>query len=104
MYAVIRTGGKQYKVNPGQIVRLHSIEGEVGSNVEFGEVLTLGGDNPKVGAPLVADAKVTGKILRHGRERKILVYKFKRRQGYEKMRGHRQGYTDVQIGDISAGK
>lgn len=104
MYAVIRTGGKQYKVAPGQIVRLHNLEGEVGSNVEFNEVLTLGGDQPKMGAPLVADAKVTAKILRHGRDKKILVYKFKRRKGYEKMRGHRQGYTEVQIGDISGGK
>lgn len=101
MYAVIKTAGKQYKVSEGQVLRLPLLEGEVGSNVEFGEVLHLGGDNPVVGSPLVDKASVSGKIMRHGRERKILVYKFKRRKGYEKMRGHRQYFTEIRIESIS---
>lgn len=104
MYAVIKTAGKQFKVSEGQIVRLPSLQGEVGSSVEFGEVLHLGGDNPVAGEPTVANASVTGKVLRHGRDRKVIVYKFKRRQGYEKKRGHRQGFTEVQIESISQGK
>lgn len=102
MYAVIKAAGKQYKVSEGQVLRLPLLDGEVGSNIEFGEVLHLGGDNPVVGAPLVDKASVSGKIVRHGRERKILVYKFKRRKGYEKMRGHRQDFTEVRIENISS--
>lgn len=104
MYAVIKTAGKQFKVSEGQVLRLPTLNGEVGSNVEFGEVLHLGGDNPVLGSPLVEKASVSGKILRHGRDRKILVYKFRRRKGYEKMRGHRQGFTEVRIESISQGK
>jgi len=103
MYAVIRQSGKQFKVAKGAILRLPTMAGDVGSQVEFGEVLHLGGDEPKAGSPLVNNAKVKAKILRHGRGQKILVYKFKRRKGYEKMRGHRQGFTEVKIEDIIAG-
>jgi len=103
MYAVIRQAGKQFKVSKGSVLRLPTLEGEIGSQVEFGEILHLGGDEPKAGSPLVANAKVKAKILRHGRGQKILVYKFKRRKGYEKMRGHRQGFTEVKIEDILAG-
>ncbi len=104
MYAVIKTAGKQFKVSEGQILRLPTLQGEVGSNVEFGEVLHLGGDNPVAGSPRVDKASVSAKVIRHGRERKIIVYKFKRRQGYEKTRGHRQGFTEVRIESISQGK
>jgi len=104
MYAVIKTAGKQYKVSEGQVLRLPTLQGEVGSSVEFGEVLHLGGDNPVLGEPTVANASVSAKIMRHGRDRKILVYKFRRRKGYEKMRGHRQGFTEVRIESISQGK
>ena len=104
MYAVIRSGGTPFKVAQGEVVKLPSIEGEVGGNIEFGEVLHLAdGEAQKVGSPTVANAKVIGKIVRHGRDRKILVYKFKRRKGYEKRRGHRQGFTEVRIEQIVAG-
>lgn len=104
MYAVIKTAGKQFKVSEGQLLRLPTLQGEVGSNVEFGEILHLGGDNPVIGSPVVENATVSAKIVRHGRDRKILVYKFRRRKGYEKMRGHRQGFTEVRIETISQGK
>lgn len=104
MYAVIKAAGKQYKVTEGQLLRLPTLKGDVGSNVEFGEILHIGGDNPVIGDPLVANASVSGKILRHGRDKKILVYKFRRRKGYEKMQGHRQGFTEVRIESISQGK
>ena len=100
MYAVIKSGGKQFKVVEGEVVRLPSIQGEVGNAVDFAEVLHLGGDNPVAGSPLVDSAKVSGTIVRHGRGKKIIVYKFKRRKGYEKTRGHRQGFTDVKITGI----
>jgi large subunit ribosomal protein L21 len=103
MYAVIKTAGKQYKVSEGQVLRLPTMQGEVGTNVQFGEVLHLGGDNPVLGSPVVENASVSAKIIRHGRDRKILVYKFRRRKGYEKMRGHRQGFTEVRIESISQG-
>ena len=104
MYAVIKTAGKQFKVSEGQVLRLPTLQGEVGSNVEFSEVLHLGGDNPVVGSPTVEKASVSAKVIRHGRDRKVIVYKFKRRQGYEKTRGHRQGFTEVRIESISQGK
>lgn len=104
MYAVIKAAGKQHKVIEGQVLRLPLLEGEVGSSVEFGEVLHLGGDNPILGSPLVDKASVSAKILRHARDKKILVYKFRRRKGYEKMRGHRQDFTEVRIESISQNK
>ncbi len=104
MYAVIRACGKQYKVAQGEVVKLPSMDGEVGGNIEFGEVLHLAdGETQTLGSPTVANAKVMGEIVRHGRDRKILVYKYKRRKGYEKRRGHRQGFTEVRIMEIVAG-
>jgi len=103
MYAVIKAAGKQYKVSEGQVLRLPLLQGEDGTTVEFGEVLHIGGDNPQVGAPFVSNAKVSGKILRSGRDKKILVYKFKRRKGYEKLRGHRQDFTEIRIESITQG-
>ena len=103
MYAVIKTAGKQYKVTEGQVLRLPLVDGEVGANINFDEVLHLGGDTPVLGSPIVPKASVSAKIVRHGRDRKILVYKFRRRKGYEKMRGHRQGFTEVRIENISQG-
>jgi large subunit ribosomal protein L21 len=103
-YAIIRTGGKQFRVQPGQTVRVPSLEGDEGSQVEFGEVL-LGGDGDEVrtGAPTLDGAKVTGEIVRHGRGEKIVVFKFKRRKNYARKQGHRQGFTDVRIDDITLG-
>jgi large subunit ribosomal protein L21 len=103
-YAIIRTGGKQYRVQPGQTIRVPSLEGEAGSQVEFADVL-LGGDDDDVraGAPTIDGAKVTGEIVRQGRGDKIVVYKFKRRKNYARKQGHRQGFTEVRIDDITLG-
>ena len=103
-YAIIRTGGKQYRVQPGQTIRVPSLEGDEGARVEFGEVL-LGSDDTEVrtGAPLLDGAKVTGEIVRHGRGDKIVVFKFKRRKNYARKQGHRQGFTEVRITDITLG-
>jgi len=104
MYAVIRAAGKQFKVAQGDVLRLPLMEGEVGKNIEFADVLQIGGDTPKLGSPTVADAKVTATVLRHARDKKVIVYKFKRRKGFEKRRGHRQDFTEVRIDNIAAGK
>jgi large subunit ribosomal protein L21 len=103
-YAIIRTGGKQFRAEPGATLRIPSIEGEAGSKVEFDDVL-LGSDGKsvKTGAPLVGGAKVTGEIVKHGRGEKIIVFKFKRRKNYARKRGHRQGFTEVRIKSISLG-
>jgi large subunit ribosomal protein L21 len=97
-YAIIRTGGKQYRVEPGDVIRVESLPGEVGSDIELPEVLltsTEGGLT--VGAPLVPDAKVSARIVAHGKSRKILVYKKKRRKNYRRHHGHRQNLTTIQV-------
>ena len=103
-YAIIRTAGKQFRVEPGQTIRIPSRPEEPGSTVEFGEVL-LGSDgsNIQTGVPTVGGAKVTGQIVKHGRGEKIIVFKFKRRKNYARKAGHRQGFTEVRINDISLG-
>lgn len=101
MYAVIRSGGKQYKVSKGDTLRLDPQAGEPGSEVELDDVLAVhDGEQLKLGQPQVADARVSAKIVRHGRGRKIVVYRFKRRKGQQRKQGHRQGYTEVRIEDI----
>lgn len=101
MYAIIRTAGHQYRVTPGTVVRLPKMDVEVKAVVEFDEVLQLGVEaGTKLGTPIVDGAKVKATVVRHGKDAKILVYKFKRRQGYEKMRGHRTHFTDVRIDEI----
>ena len=101
-YAIIRTAGKQFRVEPGKTVRLPSITGEAGDTVTFDEVLLgTAGDRVHAGAPLLANAKVTGEIVRHGRGDKIVVFKFKRRKNYARKQGHRQGFTEVRIRDIT---
>jgi len=102
MYAVIKTGGKQYKVVEGEFLKVEKLAGEIGDNVEFGEVLMVGGENTKVGAPLVAGATVTAKIASQGKDKKILVFKSKRRKNSRKLRGHRQHRTVLKIEKISA--
>ena len=105
MYAIIRSGGKQYKVAEGERLRVASMEAEVDAPIDFDEVLAVGDDQDiEMGRPLVASAKVTGKILSHGRGRKIIVFTKKRRGGHKKKQGHRQDYTEVLIESISAGK
>ncbi len=103
-YAIIRTGGKQFRVEPGMTLRIPSLVGEAGGAVEFNEVL-LGsdGDSVRTGVPTLAGAKVTGEIVKHGRGDKIIVFKFKRRKNYARKQGHRQGFTEVRIKDITLG-
>ena len=98
MYAIIETGGKQYPVSPGEEVKVEKLVGDVGSSVEF-KALAVDGDLV-AGAP-ASSAKVTGTIKAHGRGKKIIVYKFKRRKMYRRKSGHRQEYTQVRIDEIS---
>jgi len=102
MYAVIRSGGKQYKVAPGQTIRLERVAGNVGSKVELGDVLLVENDgNIQVGSPLVANAKIQATVLEHDRVKKILVFKKKRKKQYRRTQGHRQDYTSVRIDSIT---
>lgn len=102
MQAIIKTGGKQYKVSPGQIVNVEKLTGNVGDKVEFDKVLFISdeGGKTKVGTPFVKDSRVTGKILGAVKGEKITVFKFRRRKGYRKKTGHRQKYTSVEITEI----
>jgi large subunit ribosomal protein L21 len=101
MYAVIRSGGKQYRVAPGQTIRLEAVAGEVGAKVELGDVLLVENEgNIQVGSPLIANAKVQATVLEHDRAKKILVFKKKRKKQYRRTQGHRQDYTAVRIDNI----
>ncbi|MBA3912655.1 MAG: 50S ribosomal protein L21 [Acidobacteriales bacterium] len=100
MYAVIRSGGKQYRVAPGDVIRVETQEGAEGK-VQFGEVLAVSAEQGKIGIP-EAGATVVGEIVEHGRGEKILVFHYKRKKQYKKLRGHRQDYTAVRITEISA--
>ena len=102
MYAVFRSGGKQYRATKGDVVRLEKIEGDEGATVKFDEVLLVGeGADVKVGNPLLSGSTVSGKVLRQGKSRKVSVVKFKRRQNYLRQGSHRQFFTEVEITDIS---
>lgn len=102
-YAVIRTGGKQYRVTSGELLRIESLKGDVGSQIEFSDVLLTSNEGAvQVGNPLVAGASVTAQIVEHGKERKIIVFKKKRRQGYRRKRGHRQHFTAVRVQNINS--
>ena len=104
MYAVIKSGGKQYRVQSGEQVRIESLPGEVGSAVSFEEVLLVGsGDTVKVGAPLVSGAKVKATVVSHGRGDKVMIFKMRRRKHFQKSQGHRQNFTEVRIDDIVGG-
>lgn len=104
MYAVVRTGGKQYRVAQGDRVDIEKIAGDVGQEVTLDDVLMIGGNgDTKIGTPRVEGASVTARIIEQGRGKKVLVFKFKRRKDYKKMRGHRQYYTRLEITGISAG-
>jgi large subunit ribosomal protein L21 len=97
MYAVIRTGGKQYRVSSQDILKIEKLDSDVGADVEF-DVLAVGeGETLKVGMPLVDGAKVVGKVLNHDRAKKVIIYKYKRRKNYRRKKGHRQAFTTVQI-------
>lgn len=102
MYAVIKTGGKQYRVEPGTQLRVETLTGEVGAAVSFGEVLLIGnGEDVKVGAPLVKGAQVKATVVAHGRGDKVRIFKLRRRKHFQKSQGHRQNYTEVRIDNIS---
>jgi large subunit ribosomal protein L21 len=104
MYAVIKSGGKQYRVESGATLRLETLPAEVGAAVSFDQVLLVGaGDGIKVGAPLVSGALVKATVLGHGRGEKVKIFKMRRRKHYQKTQGHRQNYTEVRIDDIVQG-
>lgn len=103
MYAVVKTGGKQYKVAPGEKLKVETLEGEKGTTLELSDVLLVEKDGiVTIGSPVVTGAKVTAEILRQGRGKKILVFKHKRRKSYRKMNGHRQNFTELLVKEISA--
>jgi large subunit ribosomal protein L21 len=104
MYAIIKSGGKQYRVQAGEQVRVEALAAEVGSTVSLEEVLLVGaGDGVKVGAPLVSGAKVKATVVSHGRGDKVKIFKLRRRKHYQKTQGHRQSYTELRIDDIVQG-
>ena len=100
MYAIIKTGGKQYCVEEGKKISVEKIDAQVGEEVCFDEVLLVSGDETKVGQPTVAGAKVTAKVVEHGKGRKIRIFKYKAKSNYRRRQGHRQPYTMVEIEKI----
>ncbi len=101
MYAIIATGGKQYKVSEGDVIRVEKLDVEAGQNYEFDRVLAVNDGELTVGNPTVAGAKVTATVQKQGRGKKVIVYKYKRKSGYHKKNGHRQAYTELKIDVIA---
>ena len=101
MYAIIATGGKQYKVSEGDVISIEKRGAEEGEKVTFDQVLAVSNDGLKVGSPTVDGASVEASVVRNGRARKVIVYKFKRKTGYHKKNGHRQSFTQVKIDKIN---
>ncbi len=102
MFAVIKTGGKQYKVSPGEKIRIEKLDAAEGSTVNFDQILLVAdGDNIEIGMPLVKEAKVVGKVLEQGRDRKKIVFKYHRKTRYRKKKGHRQPFTEIEITTIT---
>mgnify|MGYP001141272567 CR=1 FL=1 len=102
MYAIIATGGKQYKVSEGDIIRVEKLGVEAGGTVTFDQVLAVNNGSLVVGNPTVANATVSASVVKEGRAKKIIVYKYKRKTGYHKKNGHRQSFTEVKIDKIQA--
>lgn len=103
MYAVIETGGKQYKVAAGDVISVEKLDVEEGAEVTFDKVLMAGeGSDVKVGAPAVEGATVTGKVLRNGKAKKVVVFKMKRKKNYRRKKGHRQPFTKIEITAVNA--
>ncbi len=102
MYAVILTGGKQYKVSEGDIIRVEKLDANEGDKITFDQVLVLGdGSDLKIGTPVVDGAKVAATVTKNGKAKKVIVYKYKRKSGYHKKNGHRQLFTEVKIDSIA---
>ena len=102
MFAVIRTGGKQYKVAKDDVITIERLDGDTGAKITFGEVMMLGGDSPRHGAPLISGASVTAEVIDQGKGEKVVAFKKKRRKNTHRKRGHRQHFTKVKITGISA--
>jgi large subunit ribosomal protein L21 len=102
MFAVIRTGGKQYKVAKDDVLTIEKLDGEEGAKITFGEVLMLGGDKPKHGLPLISGASVIAEVVGQGKGEKVVAFKKRRRKNTHRKRGHRQHFTKVKIVSISA--
>jgi large subunit ribosomal protein L21 len=103
MYAIIRTGGKQYRVAEGQTLRVEKLSGEPGDTVTLDDILLLGGDGQtRIGTPVVTGAKVEARILQQDRAKKVLIFKKRRRKGYTKKQGHRQSFTELKVTGIRA--
>ena len=102
MYAVIKTGGKQYRVAEGQRLCVEKLPGQAGDKVTLDQVLFVGGDSPKIGQPIVAGASVAAEIVGQARGKKVIVFKFRRRKNYRKKAGHRQPYTELKITGIQS--
>ncbi|HSC59926.1 MAG TPA: 50S ribosomal protein L21 [Rhizomicrobium sp.] len=102
MFAVIRTGGKQYKVAKDDVISIERLDGDAGAKITFGEVMMLGGDSPKHGAPLISGASVVAEVVSQGKGEKVVAFKKRRRKDTHRKRGHRQHFTKVKIVSISA--
>ncbi len=102
MYAIIATGGKQYKVSEGDVIRVEKLDAEAGAAVTFDQVLAVSDGELKVGCPTVDGASVSATVEKQGKAKKVIVYKYKRKTGYHKKNGHRQQYTQVKIDKINA--
>ena len=102
MYAVIKTGGKQYPVRAGQKLKIEQIPADVGSEIAINEVLMIVGDTTTIGTPLVDNASVTATVIGQGRHPKVKIFKMRRRKHYQKRQGHRQNYTEIEIKAINA--
>ena len=102
MYAIIATGGRQYKVAEGDVIKVEKLGVEAGETYTFDQVLAVGGDELTVGCPTVAGATVSATVMNEGRGKKVIVYKYKRKTGYHKKNGHRQAYTQLKIEKINA--
>ena len=103
MFAVIKAGGKQYRVVEGQVLKVEGVEGEPGTIVQIGEVIMLGGDTPEIGKPTISGASVAVEIVEHGRGRKVIAFKKRRRKNSRRKRGHRQDFVLIRISEILTG-
>jgi len=102
MYAIVKTGGHQFRVEEGEILKVPKIESEVGTTVKLEDVMMIGGGEVKIGTPTIKNAYVEAEVLEQGRDKKIIVFKFKRRKNYKVKRGHRQHFTRLKIKSINA--